>query len=66
MAVCCFPSALGGVISQIDTVGANSFVADCDRMADTYGERFKVPQQLREMAAKGTRYYQSKLLQTSA
>lgn len=51
-----FPSALGGAISQIDTVGAAHFVADCERMTQAYGERFKVPPQLREMAANSARY----------
>ncbi|RJG02657.1 3-hydroxyacyl-CoA dehydrogenase NAD-binding domain-containing protein [Noviherbaspirillum sedimenti] len=51
-----FPAALGGAISQIDTIGAEQFVAECDRMAQIYGERFEVPAQLREMAACGERY----------
>jgi 3-hydroxyacyl-CoA dehydrogenase/enoyl-CoA hydratase/3-hydroxybutyryl-CoA epimerase len=52
-----FPMALGGAISQIDTVGAEEFVKECDRMTATYGERFAVPQQLRDMAARGERYF---------
>ncbi|MDD5175009.1 MAG: 3-hydroxyacyl-CoA dehydrogenase NAD-binding domain-containing protein [Sterolibacterium sp.] len=51
-----FPAALGGAISQIDSIGATRFVAECDRLTLVCGERFHVPQQLRDMAAKGTRY----------
>jgi 3-hydroxyacyl-CoA dehydrogenase/enoyl-CoA hydratase/3-hydroxybutyryl-CoA epimerase len=61
-----FPAALGGAISQIDTVGAAGFVADCDRMTKSYGERFKVPQQLRDMAARGARYTTSNFTPASA
>jgi len=35
-----FPAALGGVVSQVDTIGIASFVAECDRMAQLYGSRF--------------------------
>ncbi|MFT3804477.1 MAG: 3-hydroxyacyl-CoA dehydrogenase NAD-binding domain-containing protein [Burkholderiaceae bacterium] len=52
-----FPAALGGVISQIDTVGAARFVEECDRLARHHGERFAVPQALREMAERGERYF---------
>ncbi|OYO26318.1 3-hydroxyacyl-CoA dehydrogenase NAD-binding domain-containing protein [Janthinobacterium sp. PC23-8] len=51
-----FPAALGGAISQIDTIGAARFVAECDRLAALHGPRFAVPPQLREMAARGARY----------
>jgi len=53
-----FPVALGGAISHIDTVGAAQFVQECDRMVVLYGDRFLVPQQLREMAARGGRYFE--------
>lgn len=49
-------AALGGTISQIYQVGANSYVTDCDRMAGICGDRFKVPQQLRDLAASGANY----------
>lgn len=51
-----FPVAYGGAISLIDTVGAAKFAAECDRLADAYGERFLPPPQLRDIAAKGQRY----------
>jgi len=52
-----FPAILGGVISQIDTVGSPRFVSECDRLAQNYGARFNVPPALREMADRGGRYY---------
>jgi 3-hydroxyacyl-CoA dehydrogenase/enoyl-CoA hydratase/3-hydroxybutyryl-CoA epimerase len=48
-----FPAALGGVVSQVDTVGVARFVAECDRMAQLYGTRFLPPQNLRDRAARG-------------
>ncbi len=51
-----FPAVLGGAISYIDMVGAAPFVAECDRMARSYGPRFEVPQALRDMAAAGGRF----------
>ncbi|HKL62912.1 MAG TPA: 3-hydroxyacyl-CoA dehydrogenase family protein, partial [Woeseiaceae bacterium] len=52
-----FPPYTGGTISLIETVGLKEFVAECDRMAEAYGERFKVPAMLREMAEKGETFY---------
>ncbi len=51
-----FPAVLGGAISHIDMVGAARFVAECDRMAKRYGQRFEAPQALRDMAAANGRY----------
>jgi 3-hydroxyacyl-CoA dehydrogenase/enoyl-CoA hydratase/3-hydroxybutyryl-CoA epimerase len=45
-----FPAWAGGTLSYIDTVGIREFVADCDRMASAYGERFQVSDWLRERA----------------
>lgn len=47
----------GGPVSLIDEVSAKAFVETCDRLAATYGDRFKVPQLLRDMAAKGETFY---------
>ena len=47
-----FPPWTGGVFSYIDTVGIQKFVADCDRLAETCGERFQVSDWLRERAEK--------------
>ncbi|MBS0449949.1 MAG: enoyl-CoA hydratase/isomerase family protein [Proteobacteria bacterium] len=54
-----FPAALGGAVSHIDTVGANRFVAESDRLAKAYGPRFEVPPALREMAESNARYHVS-------
>jgi 3-hydroxyacyl-CoA dehydrogenase/enoyl-CoA hydratase/3-hydroxybutyryl-CoA epimerase len=51
-----FPSVLGGVLGQIDTVGPARFVEACDAMARRHGERFEVPPALRELAARGGFY----------
>lgn len=45
-----FPPYTGGTLSFVDFVGVEKFVAECDRLADTYGERFRPTQKLREMA----------------
>jgi len=47
----------GGPISLIDQVGTAKFVETCDRLANEYGDRFAVPQLLRDMAAKGETFY---------
>ena len=52
-----FPAALGGAISQIDTVGAPEFVAACDALAQKHGARYEVPTALRDMASSGGRYH---------
>ena len=45
-----FPPYTGGTLSYIDTIGIRAFVADCDRMAERYGDRFRVSPWLRERA----------------
>ena len=52
-----FPPYTGGTLSFIDTVGLKEFVAECDRMAKAYGDRFKVSDWLRKKAADGERFY---------
>ena len=52
-----FPPYTGGTLSYIDTIGVRKFVAECDRMADAYGERFKVSDWLRERAESGQDFY---------
>jgi 3-hydroxyacyl-CoA dehydrogenase/enoyl-CoA hydratase/3-hydroxybutyryl-CoA epimerase len=47
----------GGPITMIDQTGLKAFVAQADDYADRYGDRFKVPQLLRDMAAKGETFY---------
>jgi len=52
-----FPAYLGGTLSFVDTVGIVNFVKECDRLADTYGERFRPTTQLREMAKTNKGFY---------
>ncbi len=47
----------GGPLSYIDMIGAAKFVERADYLADSFGERFRVPQLLRDMAAKGERFH---------
>ena len=47
----------GGPVSMMDEIGLKTFVETCDRLAEQYGDRFKVPQLLRDMAAKGDTFY---------
>ncbi|MGA0546650.1 3-hydroxyacyl-CoA dehydrogenase NAD-binding domain-containing protein [Brevundimonas sp. VNH65] len=47
----------GGPITLIDQTGLKTFVETADRLAATYGDRFKVPQLLRDMAARGETFY---------
>lgn len=46
-----FPAWTGGPLSLIDTVGLVSFRAQCDELADAYGERFDVGAALRDRTA---------------
>jgi len=48
-----FPIYTGGAISYIDYVGIQNFVKDCDKFAEQFGERFKVSDALRQLAAEG-------------
>ena len=52
-----FPPYAGGTISYIEMIGLREFVAEADRLADTYGERFQVPDSLRKMAENGDTFY---------
>jgi 3-hydroxyacyl-CoA dehydrogenase / enoyl-CoA hydratase / 3-hydroxybutyryl-CoA epimerase len=49
-----FPPYTGGTLSFVNFVGIEKFVSECDRLANTYGERFRPTSKLREMAAAGT------------
>lgn len=51
-----FPPYTGGVFSYIDYVGAQQFVNECDDFAQRFGERFAVPDSLRQFAAEGKRF----------
>ena len=56
----------GGPFSHMDFVGAARIVEECDRLADTYGDRFRVPDQLREMAKSGKTYHTTTLADQAA
>jgi 3-hydroxyacyl-CoA dehydrogenase/enoyl-CoA hydratase/3-hydroxybutyryl-CoA epimerase len=47
----------GGPFSWLDIIGAKKAVAICDALETSYGARFKAPQMLRDMAAKGETFY---------
>ena len=52
-----FPPWSGGVFSYIDTIGIKAFVERCDDFNKRFGERFKVPDSLRERANKNESFY---------
>ena len=52
-----FPPWTGGVFSYIDMVGLQNFVDRCDDYCDRFGERFKVPDSLRERAKNKEKFY---------
>jgi 3-hydroxyacyl-CoA dehydrogenase/enoyl-CoA hydratase/3-hydroxybutyryl-CoA epimerase len=54
-----FPPYTGGTLSFIETEGLLAFVEEADRLAENYGERFAVPDSLREMAKNNETFYQS-------
>jgi 3-hydroxyacyl-CoA dehydrogenase/enoyl-CoA hydratase/3-hydroxybutyryl-CoA epimerase len=49
-----FPAYTGGALSFVDFVGIETFVTTLDRLADTYGERFRPTATLRERAGRKT------------
>lgn len=53
-----FPPYMGGTLSFVDTVGIEAFVAECDRLADAYGSRFRPTKKLREMALNGEGFHE--------
>ncbi len=48
-----FPAAEGGVLAQVARRGLDTFMAECDRLADRHGERFRPSAWLRERAVVG-------------
>lgn len=48
-----FPPYTGGSLSYIDFVGMDNFIAECDDFTKKFGERFTIPQSLRDLAAAG-------------
>ena len=47
----------GGPFSWLDIIGTPYAAGRCDQLTAAYGERFKTPELLREMAAKGQSFY---------
>ncbi|MFT6271993.1 MAG: 3-hydroxyacyl-CoA dehydrogenase/enoyl-CoA hydratase/3-hydroxybutyryl-CoA epimerase [Dinoroseobacter sp.] len=47
----------GGPLSWLDMLGTPYAAERCDALTETYGERFKCPDLLREMAKKSQRFY---------
>jgi len=52
-----FAPYTGGVLSFIDTIGAEAFVKRASQLARAHGEPFKVPKILRDMAKDGSTFY---------
>jgi 3-hydroxyacyl-CoA dehydrogenase/enoyl-CoA hydratase/3-hydroxybutyryl-CoA epimerase len=52
-----FAPFTGGPLSMIDGMGIGRFNALCDSLCAVHGERFDVPQGLRDMEARGTTFY---------
>lgn len=52
-----FPAYTGGPFSYVDHLGAARVLRECSELAKRYGERFKAPRLLREMARDGRRFY---------
>lgn len=44
-----FPAYAGGTLNFPDFVGKEIFLTECDRLADTYGERFRLTPQQKEL-----------------
>ena len=49
----------GGPLSFIDMIGIKEFVAEADKLAQKYGERFTPCKLLRDMAAKNENFHSS-------
>jgi 3-hydroxyacyl-CoA dehydrogenase/enoyl-CoA hydratase/3-hydroxybutyryl-CoA epimerase len=52
-----FAKHTGGVCSYVDLIGSGQFLADCEALAKTAGERFTPPEYLRKMAADQRGFY---------
>jgi 3-hydroxyacyl-CoA dehydrogenase / enoyl-CoA hydratase / 3-hydroxybutyryl-CoA epimerase len=54
-----FPAFRGGPLGEVDKHGAAAFLARCERLAASHGERFAPPSLLRSMAQSGKKFYGS-------
>lgn len=57
-----FPPYTGGPFSMMDAIGIANVVKEADRLTAAYGEQFKAPQLLRDMAKNGQTFYGSKAI----
>lgn len=48
-----FPIYTGGALSYIDYVGMDQFIKECDNFVDRFGNRFTIPNSLRQFASSG-------------
>lgn len=55
-----FPPFRGGPFRYVDAMGAGAAVKIMDGLAEKYGKRFTPARMLRDMAAKGKKFYSSK------
>ena len=53
-----FAPYTGGVLSYIDGMGAATFIAKAKKLRKRYGDQYKVPKLLVDMAAKGQTFYE--------
>lgn len=54
-----FPTWTGGVLSYIDSLGLATFVEQCDRLAERWGERFRPSPWLRQRATSGETFHRA-------
>ena len=52
-----FAKHTGGVCSYVDMIGSKQFLADCEELAKTAGERFTPPAYLKKMAEENRGFY---------
>ncbi len=52
-----FPAHLGGPFVAMDQIGIPEVVSELDRLRDSHGEQFEVPDLLRQMADRGETFY---------
>ncbi|OJJ16960.1 3-hydroxyacyl-CoA dehydrogenase [marine bacterium AO1-C] len=61
-----FAPFTGGAFSYVDAVGIAQFVKDCDEFEAQFGERFKVSDKLRAMAANGESFFKEEAVEAAA
>jgi len=61
-----FAPHIGGPLSLVDGIGAACFVSECEELAERHGERFRPPEILRRMAARGIGFHPGAQAMTAA